>query len=190
MKHWTVRKRLLASFAAIIAILLILATSVFAMMLAIDRQVTEVRESATPGMLSAARMRVLWADHLLETQRLFLLRDGAAIPAQELEERTLRLRAITRQMDDTWRDYLAANATTVKLDANPFEVAYESYFVVFDRVLDLTNRGQLGKALTLGRRDLLPAWQGRARNPRPSGGGQQRGRGYGHSGHRQRSHLG
>jgi methyl-accepting chemotaxis protein WspA len=70
MKNWTLRQRLLASFAALIAIMLLMAGMAYAHLLNIERSEHKLQTDALPGLYYTDRIRGSVAHNLLLAQQL------------------------------------------------------------------------------------------------------------------------
>ncbi len=70
MKNWTLRQRILASFAVIIAIMLLMVVVSYSRLLKIEENETSVREDALPGLYYSSMLRSAWVDTYLHTQEL------------------------------------------------------------------------------------------------------------------------
>lgn len=68
MKSLTVRMRIIASFAVIVAILLLVAGTAALRMTKVSNDAESIATQAVPGILNAAAIRSVWADHMLATR--------------------------------------------------------------------------------------------------------------------------
>lgn len=75
MKNWTVRLRIQASFAVIIAIMLLMAGMSYLQLRNIEQEGDRVLKDSVPGMYFISKVRSEWTENLLRTQAL-LHRDG------------------------------------------------------------------------------------------------------------------
>jgi methyl-accepting chemotaxis protein WspA len=75
VKNWTVRLRIQASFAVIIAIMLLMAGMSYMQLRNIEHEGDRVLTDSVPGMYYISKIRSGWTDNLLRTQAL-LHRDG------------------------------------------------------------------------------------------------------------------
>ncbi|UCO97203.1 methyl-accepting chemotaxis protein [Metapseudomonas lalkuanensis] len=75
MKNWTVRLRIQASFAVIVAIMLLMAGMSYMQLRNIEQEGDRVLTDSVPGMYYISKIRSGWTDNLLRTQAL-LHRDG------------------------------------------------------------------------------------------------------------------
>lgn len=73
MKNWTVRLRIVASFAVVIAILLLLAAYTYTGLLNIDEEADVVLDDAVPGLYEISKIRSVWVEHMLTTQQRLLV---------------------------------------------------------------------------------------------------------------------
>ncbi|WP_084304972.1 methyl-accepting chemotaxis protein [Phytopseudomonas flavescens] len=67
MKNWTVRQRIQASFAIIIAIMLLMAAASFERLLKVDGGATRLLDDAMPGMFHITQVRSAWTDLFHQT---------------------------------------------------------------------------------------------------------------------------
>ncbi|WP_342243085.1 methyl-accepting chemotaxis protein [Pseudomonas sp. OTU5201] len=77
MKNWTVRLRIQASFAVIIAIMLLMAGMSYLQLRNIELEGERVLKDSVPGMYYISKIRSGWTDNLLRTQAL-LQSDGVS----------------------------------------------------------------------------------------------------------------
>ena len=68
MKNWTLRQRILASFAVIIAIMLLMVVLSYSRLLKIEVSENSVRDDAVPGVFFSSMIRSAWVDSYLQTQ--------------------------------------------------------------------------------------------------------------------------
>ncbi|SER45309.1 methyl-accepting chemotaxis protein WspA [Pseudomonas sp. NFACC02] len=84
MKNWTLRQRILASFAVIITIMLLMVVVSFNRLLVIENSGDEVRLDALPGVYYSSTVRGAWVESYLRTQQL--LAEGAGRSLSSAEE--------------------------------------------------------------------------------------------------------
>ena len=70
MKNWTLRQRILASFAVIIAIMLLMVVAAFNRLLVIENSGDAVRLDALPGVFYSSTVRGAWVESYIATQHL------------------------------------------------------------------------------------------------------------------------
>ncbi|NEK70665.1 MAG: methyl-accepting chemotaxis protein, partial [Xanthomonas perforans] len=67
VKNWTVRQRIQASFAVIIAIMLLMAAASFERLLKVEDGATRLLDDAMPGMFHITQVRSAWTDMFHQT---------------------------------------------------------------------------------------------------------------------------
>src|SRR5471030_328325 len=75
VKNWTLRQRIMASFAVIIAIMLLMVVVSYSRLLKIEASQESVRDDAVPGVYLSSMIRSAWVDSYLQTLELLGLRD-------------------------------------------------------------------------------------------------------------------
>ncbi|MCY1274607.1 Methyl-accepting chemotaxis protein (MCP) signaling domain protein [compost metagenome] len=162
MKNWTVRLRIQASFAVIIAIMLLMAVSSYMRMLTIEKSAERVLEDAVPGMYFVSKMRSAWTDHMLRTQELFGVHsdqhehvDGALSKADQEG-----LLATQQQLESVLKDYRATIVEAADTEAtDEFEGLREQYLEQHGRVLELIRQNQPQEAAHLFQTQAMDKWQ-------------------------------
>ncbi len=162
MKNWTVRLRIQASFAVIIAIMLLMAISSYMRMLAIEKSAERVLTDAVPGMYFVSKMRSAWTDHMLRTQELF----GVHSDQHEHDEGALSkadqdgLLETQKQLDSVLKDYRATIVEAADTQAtDEFENLRGQYLELHGRVLELIRQNQTQEAANLFQTQAMDKWQ-------------------------------
>ena len=70
MKNWTLRQRILASFAVIIAIMLLMVVASYSRLLSIESSEETVRTDSIPGVYYSSMVRSAWVDSYVLTLQL------------------------------------------------------------------------------------------------------------------------
>ena len=83
MKNWTLRQRILASFAVIIAIMLLMVVVSYSRLLKIEENEASGRDDALPGVYFSSMIRSAWVDTYLQTVEMFGLKDAQGISAED-----------------------------------------------------------------------------------------------------------
>ncbi|QRY81955.1 methyl-accepting chemotaxis protein [Pseudomonas sp. PDNC002] len=86
MKNWTLRQRILASFAVVIAIMLLMVVISYTRLLRVEASTQRVSEDAMPGTYALTTVRSAWTDSILLTQVLVGLSDGKALDDARRQE--------------------------------------------------------------------------------------------------------
>lgn len=162
MKNWTVRLRIQASFAVIIAIMLMMAGSSYLRMLAIEKSAERVLADAVPGMFLVSKMRSAWTDHMLRTQELF----GVHSDQHEHVDGTLskadqdNLLETQRQLESVLKEYRATIVEAADSEAtDEFEGLRDQYLEQHGRVLELIRQNQPREAALLFQTQAMDKWQ-------------------------------
>jgi len=126
VKNWTLRQRILASFAVIIAIMLLMVVVAFTRLLVIEDSSDEVRQDALPGVYYSSTVRGAWVESYVRTQQL--LSEGAG-------------RSLTNVEEDQYKDFEdRLQAQIANYQKSIFEEADRTDFAQF---LQLRERYQL-----------------------------------------------
>ena len=115
MKNWTVRLRIQASFAIIIAIMLMMAVTSFERLVKVQNSVNELSNDALPGLLSINSLRGAWTDSFYQTVELTGLRDGKALGDAERQS----LKQVNEHLETLLQEYqrtVVASADQALLD--------------------------------------------------------------------------
>ncbi|KAF1054998.1 MAG: Methyl-accepting chemotaxis protein McpB [Stenotrophomonas maltophilia] len=134
MKNWTLRQRILASFAVIVAIMLLMVIFAYARLLSVEKSARQVSEDALPGTYVLTTIRTTWTNNLLLVQTLVGLSE-----AKTVDDAT---RQALRANHDTLMERIAAYQATA-LDSNDKALLerYKQEVQVYDT--------QLAQVLTL-----------------------------------------
>ncbi|MEO4046774.1 methyl-accepting chemotaxis protein [Pseudomonas sp. CAU 1711] len=156
MKNWTLRQRILASFALLIAIMLLMAGMAYVHLLNIEQREHELQANALPGLQYTDDIRGNIASNLLLLQRLL-----ASAPATETSKTLLQQ---LRQQDQALRELLdkyrqiASGEAELAAFAELQEHVHE-YEELQTQLLALHEAGQLEQARRHMHERLLPDWQ-------------------------------
>lgn len=86
MKNWTLRQRILASFAVIIAIMLLMVVVSFSRLLSIESSEEQVRVDALPGVYYSTLLRSAWGESYIRTLELIGEGQGRTLTAAEKDQ--------------------------------------------------------------------------------------------------------
>ena len=86
MKNWTLRQRILASFAVIIAIMLLMVVVSYSRLLKIETSENSVRDDAIPGVYYSSMIRGAWVDSYLRIQEMLGLKEGQGISGEDVAD--------------------------------------------------------------------------------------------------------
>ena len=155
MNNWTLRQRILASFAVIIAIMLLMVVVSYSRLLKIEESETSVREDALPGLYYSSMVRGAWVDTYLRTQEMLGLKEGQGFSAEEAED----FKAFAVRLQEQMANYQSTVTTEEdKVEYAVFEKLHDDYTKVLAAVLDLHKQNQEVEAIKLFNEQLTPAW--------------------------------
>ena len=155
MKNWTLRQRILASFAVIIAIMLLMVVVSYSRLLKIEASENSVRDDAIPGVYYSSMIRGAWVDSYLQTQELLGLKEGQGVSSEDAADyKSFEVR-LQEQMAN-YRKTMATDEDRTEFAA--FEKYHDAYMQIQDQVLDLHKRNLEAEAVKLFTEKLTPAW--------------------------------
>ncbi|WP_085581288.1 MULTISPECIES: methyl-accepting chemotaxis protein [unclassified Pseudomonas] len=157
MKNWTLRQRILASFAVIIAIMLLMVVVSYSRLLKIEASENSVRDDAIPGVYYSSMIRGAWVDSYLQTQELLGLKEGEGVSAEDAADYKTFEARLQEQMTN-YRNTVTTDEDRIEFTA--FEKDHDNYMKIQDAVLDLHKRNLEAEAVKLFNEKLTPAWVG------------------------------
>ncbi|RVD76565.1 methyl-accepting chemotaxis protein [Pseudomonas koreensis] len=155
MKNWTLRQRILASFAVIIAIMLLMVVVSYSRLLKIETSENSVRDDAVPGVYYSSMIRGAWVDSYLQTQELLGLKEGQGISSEDAADYKAFENRLQEQMTN-YRNTVTTDEDRIEFAA--FEKYHDTYMQIQDQVLDLHKRNLEAEAVKLFTEKLTPAW--------------------------------
>ncbi|WP_454565722.1 methyl-accepting chemotaxis protein [Pseudomonas sp. AIG] len=155
MKNWTLRQRILASFAVIIAIMLLMVVVSYSRLLKIEASENSVRDDAIPGVYYSSMIRGAWVDSYLQTQELLGLKEGQGISSEDAADYKAFEARLLEQMEN-YRKTMATDEDRLEFAA--FEKYHDAYLQIQDAVLDLHKRNLEADAVKMFHDKLTPAW--------------------------------
>ncbi|WP_426156144.1 methyl-accepting chemotaxis protein [Pseudomonas sp. TSRC2-2] len=155
MKNWTLRQRILASFAVIIAIMLMMVVLSYSRLLKIEASENSVRDDAIPGVYYSSMIRGAWVDSYLQTQELLGLKEGQGISSEDAAD----YKAFEARLQEQMANYRKTMATEEdRTEFAAFEKLHATYIQTQDAVLDLHKRNLEAEAVKMFHEKLTPAW--------------------------------
>jgi len=155
VKNWTLRQRILASFAVIIAIMLLMVVAAYSRLVAIETDEEAVRTDSIPGLYYSSMIRSAWVDSYVLTQQLVGLGEHRDITAAD--------RALYKDFDDRLKQHMANYQATIQdpkdqATFDEFERMETAYDKAIDTVLEAYARKDYAQAEQLIGEVLTPAW--------------------------------
>ena len=155
VKNWTLRQRILASFAVIIAIMLLMVVVSYSRLLKIETSEVAVRDDAVPGVYFSSMIRSAWVDSYLQTLELLGLREDKKLSdADKADYKSFEAR-IQQQMSN-YAQTIAGSEDRSEFDR--FEALHQAYNKSLSKVLDSLQRGDLLAARKEFDSQLTPTW--------------------------------
>ena len=164
MKNWTLRQRILASFAVIIAIMLLMVVVSYSRLLKIESSEASVREDALPGLYYSSMIRGAWSDSYVRIQAMLGLEQGQGFTVEEAANFNGYAARLKEQMD-LYRGTIADEEDRVEYAA--FEKLHEDYHRILAAVIELHKRNQEVEAIKQAQVDAMQQVIARVQ-PKPS----------------------
>lgn len=155
MKNWTLRQRILASFAVIIAIMLLMVVVSYSRLLKIEVSENSVRDDAVPGVFFSSMIRSAWVDSYLQTQELIGIHKNQGISEVDKQD--------YKSFESRLEQHMASYAGTINIDQDrtefdTFEKLHQNYNRILAQVLEAHQSNNSAEALKLFDEQLTPAW--------------------------------
>ncbi|GAB5339324.1 MULTISPECIES: methyl-accepting chemotaxis protein [Pseudomonas] len=155
MKNWTLRQRILASFAVIIAIMLLMVVVSYSRLLKIESGETAVRDDAVPGVYLSSMIRSAWVDSYLHTLAMLGLRDDKRLTDADKAD----FKAFEGRVQTQMANYQQTiNGREDQAEFNQFEALHQAYNKSLATVLESLARNDLVAARNEFNNNLTPAW--------------------------------
>lgn len=155
MKNWTLRQRILASFAMIIAIMLLMVVAAYSRLMAIEASEETVRSDSIPGVYYSSMIRSAWVDSYVTTQQLIGLSEHRELTNADTE--------LYKGFNDRLKQHMASYQSTVNTvedqrSFDEFTRLAEAYLKIVDTVLDAYRNKHYTEAQRLLEQSMTPAW--------------------------------
>lgn len=155
MKNWTLRQRILASFAVIIAIMSLMVIAAYSRLLAIEESEQAVRTDSIPGVYYSSMIRSAWVDSYVHTQQLVGLSNNRDLTDADL--------ALYKSFDDRLHQQMDNYRQTMddeedKANFEAFKGMVQTYQATMASVLNAYRKKDYPEAQRLLLSDMTPAW--------------------------------
>ena len=155
MKNWSLRQRILASFAVVITIMLLMVVASYSRLQAIAVSEQTVRTDAVPGVFYSSMIRSAWVDSYVYTQQLIgLSYQRELITADEDQYRAISER-LTQQMNNYKGTIQDAED---RASFAEFERRRATYDNALADVLEAYRQRRFTEAQQMAIDELTPAW--------------------------------
>lgn len=155
MKNWTLRQRILASFAVIIAIMLLMVVVSYSRLLSIQSSEEQVRTDALPGLYYSTMIRNAWGVSYVTTLQLLGEDEGRPLTAAELEQFKGDEASLETELGN-YQKTIFTSDDQARFDA--FEKQHKVYQKTLGEVLTLYQANDFAKARSVSSLQLSPAW--------------------------------
>lgn len=155
VKNWTLRQRILASFAVVIAIMLAMVLITFTRLLMIEQEAASLRGQSIPGVYSGSMMRSAWTDGYLYTQQLLGLSYQRELVSADEEQYKGFSERLASQMAVFQR---TLNSDEERAAFTEFARLRDSYQEALKRTLAVYQQRRFTEAMELFEQELTPAW--------------------------------
>nr|WP_272998386.1 MULTISPECIES: methyl-accepting chemotaxis protein [unclassified Pseudomonas] len=155
VKNWTLRQRILASFAVIIAIMLLMIVAAYSRLVAIESAEQAVGTDSIPGVYYSSMIRSAWVDSYVTSQQLVGLSNHREITSADLE--------LFKSFEDRLKQHMASYQETIQdrddqTRFDSFVQLEENYIKIVGQVLDTYRQRNYVEAERLINEVLTPAW--------------------------------
>jgi len=155
VKNWTLRQRILASFAVIIAIMLLMVVVAFNRLLVIENSGDQVRLDALPGVYYSSTVRGAWVESYVLTQQL--LAEGAGRSLTNAEEDQYK------EFDDRLQAQIASYQKSIFEDSDRNDFAQflqlrERYGLLLNSILGAYQGDNFALAQRIFAEQMTPMW--------------------------------
>jgi len=159
VKNWTLRQRILASFAVIIAIMLLMVVVSFSRLLSIESSEEQVRVDALPGVYYSTLLRSAWGESYIRTLELIGEGQGRVLTAAEKDQ----FQDFENRLQEQVENYRRTVFDDVdRANFGAFEKLRETYGRMLSEVHTAYERGNYAQAKAEFYDQARPVWsQGR-----------------------------
>ena len=155
MKNWTLRQRILASFAVIIAIMSLMVVAAYSRLIAIEDSEQAVRADSMPGVYYSSMIRSAWVDSFILTQQLVGLSNRRDLTDADM--------ALYKSYDDRLQQQMANYRKTMNDSEDganfaQFEGMVTEYKQSLTAVLNAYGKKDYAEAQRILLENLAPTW--------------------------------
>nr|WP_314488306.1 methyl-accepting chemotaxis protein [uncultured Pseudomonas sp.] len=155
MKNWTMRQRILASFAVIIAIMLLMIVAAYSRLMAIESSEEAVGSDSIPGVYYSSMIRSAWVDSYVSSQQLVGLSRHREITTADVE----MFKSFEQRLQQSMASYQQTIRTPDdRASFDAFVVMQQRYVELIDQVLQTYRQQNYAEAERLIIEVLSPAW--------------------------------
>lgn len=154
MNNWTLRQRILTSFAVVIAIMMLMVIVSYSRLLSIESSEKSVRSDSLPGIYYSALIRDVWVDDYVLTQQLIGQASGRDMTQVD--------KAFER-FEEGLKNAMASYRTTIfekddQENFDEFERLHDNYDKLLEEVRNAYEHKDIEQARRIFAEQLTPAW--------------------------------
>jgi len=155
VKNWTLRQRILASFAVIIAIIILMVVVAYSRLVTIETSAKSVAEDSMPGVYFSSYIRSSWVDSFLLAQQVVGLSDEQVISPAVLAEFTSNDEKLMARVAEYRRSIVEVED---KAHLDSFLKNRDEFNKTLAEVLGTFQQGQPLQARKILNERLRPVW--------------------------------
>ena len=155
MKNWTLRQRILASFAVIIALMLLMVVASYSRLLSIQTSAETVRTDSIPGVYYSSMVRSAWVDSFVLTLQLVGSSNQRDLTSEDRKLYASYEERLNRELEN-YRGTIFDNQD--RAEFNEFERLHQVFGKTLAQVLQLYENKEFAQAETLVSEQLAPVW--------------------------------
>jgi len=155
VKNWTLRQRILASFAVIIAIMLLMVVVAYSRLLSIESSEEAVRNDSIPGVHYSSMMRSAWVDSYVLTLQLVGSSNRRELSSEDRQLYASYEERLNQELEN-YRNTIYEQDDRSSFDE--FEHLHKQYGQVLAKVLELYQNKAFDQASDMVAEQLAVTW--------------------------------
>ena len=155
MKNWTLRQRILASFAVIIAIMLLMVVVAYSRLLSIESSEEAVRNDSIPGVHYSSMIRSAWVDSYVLTLQLVGSSNRRELSSEDRQLYASYEERLNQELEN-YRNTIYEQDDRSSFDE--FEHLHKQYGQVLAKVLELYQNKAFDQASDMVAEQLAVTW--------------------------------
>lgn len=155
VKNWSLRQRILASFAVVIAVMLLMILVSYTRLAKIENNADAVRTDSIPGMAISSMIRSAWVDSFVYTQQLLGLSNQRELVSTDDDQ--------YKGFSDRLQAQITAYRGTLldpqdQANLQEFERLHALYDATLKKTLDAYRQRRFSAAQDIFQQELAPVW--------------------------------
>jgi methyl-accepting chemotaxis protein WspA len=154
VNNWTLRQRILTSFAVVIAIMMLMVVVSYSRLLSIESSEKSVRSDSLPGIYYSSLIRDVWVDDYVLVQQLIGQASGRDMTQADKE---------FERFEQGLKNSMASYRTTIfekddQANYDEFERLHDNYDKLLEEVRNAYEHKDIEQARRIFAEQLTPAW--------------------------------